>query len=229
MTFPGFRTGARAATLPAAFFTEVLPEIEDPDEVRVTAYALYAIARPGKSLMAMRASELAAEEPLARWFAHRGGSEAVRRALDAAVARGVLLSLRLEDGDALYFVHHDAGRRLRDRLASGAVALPGAPRFVAVELAAAPSRPAAVYEQEIGTITPAVTSWLAEAEAQYPETWVVDALYLAVRHNARSWRYAEAILRRWEAEGRDDEVTTGDPGREPANPYDALVRRTFED
>ncbi len=228
MTFPGFRTGARAATIPAAFFTEVLPEIEGADELRVTVYALYALARPGKPLMTMRASELAAEDPLARWFAHRGGREAVRRALDAAVARGVLLALPLEDGDALFFVHHDAGRRLRDRVASGAVSVPGATRVVEIEPSAPLSHPAAVYEQEIGLLTPAVASALAEAEAKYPADWIMAALRLAAERNARSWRYAEAILRRWEAEGRDDEVTAGDP-RHESNPYDALVRRTFDD
>jgi DNA replication protein len=226
--FPGFRTGGRAATLPAQFFTEVLPEIEDPDELRVTLYALYAIARPGRPLMAMRASELAAEEPLARALAHRGGGEAVRRALDAAVARGVLLALPLEDGDALYFIHHEAGRRLRDRIASGAVEAPGDARVANTDPAPRPSAPAAVYEQEIGLLTPSVASAIAEAEARYPAPWIVEALELAAQRNARSWRYAEAILRRWEAEGRSDEVTGGDPGR-PANPYDALIRRSYDD
>ena len=56
--FEGFRAGGRAATLPAQFFTEVLPCIDDPDELRVAAYALYAIARPGKPLLALRGSEL---------------------------------------------------------------------------------------------------------------------------------------------------------------------------
>lgn len=228
MTFPGFRTGARAATIPAAFFTEVLPDIEDPDELRVTTYALYALARPGKPLMTLRASALAAEEPLVRAFALRGGARAVRRALDAAVARGVLLSLPLEDGDALVFVHHPAGRRLRDRIASGAEVVPGSAPIVVTEATSPPSRPAAVYEEEIGLITPAVAAALTEAEAKYPADWIVAALRLAAERNARSWRYAEAILRRWEAEGRDDEVTAGDPRREP-NPYDALVRRTFDD
>ena len=87
--FEGFRTGARASTLPAQFFTEVLPEIDDAAELRVTLYALYAITRAGRPLLAMRASELAHEEPLARLFVDRGGAATVRRCLDAAAARGV--------------------------------------------------------------------------------------------------------------------------------------------
>ena len=122
--FEGFRAGARASTLPAQFFTELLPYIDDADELRVTLYALYAITRPGRTLLAMRASELANEEPLARLFAARGGAAAVRRHIEAAAARGVLLVLPLEDGDLLCFVHNDGGRRLRDRVVAGAVEAP---------------------------------------------------------------------------------------------------------
>ncbi len=227
--FEGFRTGARASTLPAQFFTEVLPEIDDADELRVTLYALYAITRAGRPLLAMRASELAHEEPLARLFVDRGGAATVRRCLDAAAARGVLLALSLEDGDALFFVHNDGGRRLRDRVIVGAVEVPGATSVLAAEPAPRASRPAAVYEQEIGMLTPAVAMAIADAEQRYPEQWIVEALREASARNARSWRYAEAILERWQTEGRIDEGTGRDPGgRAPANPYEHLIHRGYE-
>lgn len=227
--FEGFRAGARAATLPAQFFTELLPAIDDADELRVTLYALYAIARPGRPLLALRASAIAAEEPLARLFATRGGAATVRRCLDAAVARGVLLALPLADGDALCFVHNDGGRRLRDRVAAGAVEVPGGVRVAASEPAPLATRPAAAYEQEIGTLTPGVAAALAEAEQRYPAQWIVEALHEASARNARSWRYAEAILERWQAEGRSDEGTGRDPGRSPANPYEHLIHRAYDD
>ena len=230
--FEGFRAGARASTLPAQFFTEVLPEIEDADELRVTLYALYAITRPGRPMLAMRASEMANEEPLARVFAQRGGASAVRRSLEAAANRGVLLSLALDDGDLLCFVHNEGGVRLRDRVAAGALEVPGggarSARAVVAEPVARSSRPAAVYEQEIGMLTPAVASAIAEAEQKYPEEWIVEALREASARNARSWRYAAAILQRWETEGRSDEGTGRDPGRSEANPYEHLIHRGYE-
>jgi DnaD/phage-associated family protein len=219
--FEGFRAGQRATTIPVQFFTEVLPSIADPQELRVTLYALYALQRPGH-LPALRASELAGDAPLVRSL----DLLATRRAVEAAVARGVLLSLPLEDGDALLFVNNDGGRRLRDRIASGAEAVPGGARVASVG-SAAPSRPAAVYEQEIGLLTASVGAALAEAEQKYPAAWIIEALQMAARQNARSWAYAEAILRRWEAEGRNDEATEGHPGRR-ANPYDAVVRRGYD-
>lgn len=219
--FEGFRAGQRATAIPVQFFTEVLPGIEDPTELRVTLYALYAIPRPGR-LATLRVSALAAEAPLARVLGE-GALEATRAAVTAASARGVLLLLPLEDGDALVLVNNDGGRRLRDRIASGAEGVPGtrvAPRPVVVES----SGPAAVYEQEIGLLTPSVGAALAEAEQTYPAGWIADALREAARQNKRSWSYAEAILRRWQTEGRDDEATAGHPGR-GSDPYAHLYRR----
>ncbi len=226
--FEGFRTGARATAIPSQFFTDVLPQIESVEELRVTLYALYAITRPGTAPV-MRVSAIAAEEPMARAFAHHGGAGAVRAAIEGAVGRGVLCSLGLEDGDLLVVVNTEAGRRLLDRIASGAEAAPGGGVVRRREPAAIPSRPAQVYEQEIGLLTPAVTAAMAEAEAKYPAAWIVAAIRLAAVRNARSWRYAEAILRRWETEGRDDESaerTAGPSGTgRPANPFDALIHR----
>jgi DNA replication protein len=231
--FEGFRAGARASTLPAQFFTEVLPEIEDADELRVTLYALYAITRPGRTMLAMRASEMASEEPLARLFAQRGGEAAVRRGLQAAADRGVLLALPLEDGDLLCFVHNDGGTRLRDRVAAGALEVPPvngrSARALAAEPAPRASRPAAVYEQEIGMLTPAVASAIAEAEQTYPAEWIVEALREASARNARSWRYAAAILERWKTEGRDDDETTRRDSRKlDHGPYEHLIHRGYD-
>lgn len=225
--FEGFLPGQRLASVPAQFFTEVLPAIEDADELRVTAYALYAIPRPGQ-VAARRASSLLAEAPLARWFASHGGMEAGRRALEAAVARGVLLALPLADGDLLLAVHSEGGRRLLDRIEAGTEPVPDGARVTVLPEPAAVSRPAAVYEQEIGMLTPAVTVALAEAEQRYPADWIVDALREAAKRNARSWNYAEAILRRWAAEGRDDEGAERHPGGRAPNPYDAVVRRGID-
>jgi len=219
--FEGFRAGQRAQAIPVQFFTEVLPTIEDADELRVTLYALYALGRPGRQPVT-RVGELATEPPLTRSYGDRT-AEVVQRSIEAASARGVLLSVALEDGDVLVLMNNDGGRRLRDRIVAGSEKVAGARPVAHVSVAQA-SRPAAAYEQEIGTLTPSVAAALAEAETLYPPEWIVDALREAVRQNKRSWAYAEAILRRWKTEGRSDEVTAGDPGRKP-DPYAHLYRR----
>lgn len=62
----------------------------------------------------------------------------------------------------------------------------------------------AVYEKEIGILTAGISDELKVAEQDYPAGWVADALREASRNNKRSWKYALGILRRWEAEGRND-------------------------
>ncbi len=236
--FEGFVTGGAAVTLPAQLFTEVLPQIEDEAELRVTLHALAAIQRTRGSLRAVRASALASEGPLLRGLETRRGVEAVREGFALAVGRGTLLSLSLQDGDALVFVNSEAGRRNLERVRSGVLDAPGAK--VATQTVVVEPREglAAEYEREIGALTPSTAGALAEAAARYPEAWIVDALRLAAARNARSWRYAEAILRRWEAEGRDDgdagipapgtaaadRSQRGGPGRDP---YGGVVRRSW--
>ena len=115
-------------------------------------------------------------------------------------------------------MHNEAGRRNLLRVRSGALAVPGA-AVQAQPAAPSAGAPARVYEQEIGALTPGVADALADAVERYPEEWVGDALQLAARHNARSWAYAAAILRRWEAEGRggeDGEAADATAGADPA-------------
>lgn len=60
-----------------------------------------------------------------------------------------------------------------------------------------PPRPEifSVYESEIGALTGFIADQLLAASADYPEDWIREALQEAAAHNARSWAYAEAILK----------------------------------
>jgi len=228
--FEGFRAGQRATTLPVQFFTELLETIEDPDELRVTLYALYAIPRPGRP-HSMRVSALAAEAPLARHYGERA-VEVVARAVGLAAERGTLLTLGVDDptrggSDSLVFVNNESGRRLMERIANGLEAAPDGGRVIA-RFDAKPEGVVAVYEAEFGhTPAQSVELSLMEWREQTSGAWVADALREAARQNKRSWSYAEAILRRWKAEGRNDEATEGHPGRRAgrADPYEHLYRR----
>jgi DnaD/phage-associated family protein len=65
----------------------------------------------------------------------------------------------------------------------------------------------ALYEQNIGPLTPLLAEELMEAEGRYPASWIEDAFREAVSLNKRSWRYALRILERWAAEGKTDEAS----------------------
>ena len=59
-----------------------------------------------------------------------------------------------------------------------------------------------LYEENIGPLTPLIADALKDAETLYSEAWIADTIELAVKNNKRSWKYCEAILKRWKAEGR---------------------------
>ena len=236
--FEGFVARGAATTLPAQFFTELLPQIDDEAELRVTLYALYAIGRRKGTLRAVRVSRLASEDPLRRALAGCGGDAALAPALERAAARGSLLTLALEDGDTLCFANTDAGRRNRERLRSGALTGPPGVRVAAPReepASSEPDAPARVYEQEIGALTPAITDALDAAAERWPADWIARALRLAARHNVRRWAYAESILHRWESEGVTEGGGTADAKSgadharaEPRDhgPYERVIRRS---
>jgi DnaD/phage-associated family protein len=73
-----------------------------------------------------------------------------------------------------------------------------------------------LYEEHIGPLTPLIADALAEADDLYPSSWIEEAFRIAVERNVRNWRYIEAILKRWQDEGRhakEDRRDTEKTGR----------------
>src|SRR5690606_37983715 len=61
----------------------------------------------------------------------------------------------------------------------------------------------ALYEQNVGVITPLLADQLRDMEKSYAPEWIHDAFEIAISRNKRNLRYIQAILKRWETEGRD--------------------------
>jgi DnaD/phage-associated family protein len=57
------------------------------------------------------------------------------------------------------------------------------------------------YQSGIGLITPGVAEKIKLALDEYPEDWIIKSIDEAETHNARNWKYCEAILKRWKVEG----------------------------
>jgi DnaD/phage-associated family protein len=164
--------------------------------------------------------ELLADRTLTRGLSGpaKNAGEEIRRGLRLAVARGTLLAYRpsppLADPSLaeLYLLNTEADRRVLARLGQDG-ALVVEDDAAAGSLADAPvgERPNifALYEDNVGSISPLLAEQLKEAEQVYPWAWVSEAFEIAVTENKRSWRYIASILRRWAAEGKDN----GKPGR----------------
>lgn len=205
MAFAGFSTD-KLVGLPPELFSEVLPAITLPSELKVTLHVFYRLSRQRATPRRVSWDELVADRTLKRSLRSvsklRPTEELLAEGLDAAVRRASLLHLVVPaDGraDNLYLVNTPANREWAEQLASAQAALSpsGEP---------AKERPSlmGLYEQNIGLITPMLVDELREAEESYPREWIEEAMREAVRANARSWRYIRKVLERWAVNGKQD-------------------------
>ncbi len=187
-----------SSSLPDLFFQRLLREITALDELKVTLYALWRIEHMAGSFRAIAEADM---EPGDIGLA----PEDVRSGLEAAVKRGSLIRC-VHDGKAAYFMNSPQGRAASETFAASGWPESG-------DVSSAPlERPNIfrLYEENIGPLTPLIADALSDAENTYPPAWVAEAIELAVKHNKRSWKYSEAILRRWKEEGRAEKQSGRD-------------------
>ncbi len=223
--FAGFTAGDTATlTLPDALFTEVLPYVEDLDELKVTLLTLRRLA-----LMRANVAPWVTHDELRSDAAVRAAlGEPVEPRLEAALARAVERGTLLEvtwtraDGTAerRYLANTPRGR------AAVAAMQRGADPGRAPDEAPRPNI-FALYEQNVGPLTALLSEELMEAERTYPAAWIEEAFREAVRRNVRNWKYIRAILERWRTEGRDEireRDRTADARRYIEGPYADIIQ-----
>lgn len=82
--------------------------------------------------------------------------------------------------------------------------------------------PFALYEQNIGLMTPLIADELRALEREYPAGWLADAIREAALSSGKSVRYVRSILERWSKDGR----AGARPQRRGANNYATPERDT---
>jgi len=213
--FAGFSAGKQPLVpIPAAFFSELLPRIDDLGELQVTLYAFWVLSRREGRFRYMRRGEMAADEHLLQALKRTGiqPQAALDEALERAVVRGTLLHVRVElspGEEDFYFFNSPKGRAAVEAIEAGEWSPSGES---AAPLALAVERPNiyTLYEQNIGPLTPMIADRLRAAEESYPAGWIEEAIGIAVENNVRKWRYIEAILEDWEGRGKHEREDRGD-------------------
>lgn len=218
--FGGFPSRGMFTPVHNAFFSSLLPDIEDMAELKATLHVMWAVYRKKGYPRYVSRAELLADAGLMRGLSAPGrpGAESLGQALALAAARGTLLQLKLNhegQQQELYFLNTPTDRAAVERISSGELPVYG---FAVPQPGAEPERRDifSLYEANIGLLTPLIAEDLKEAERLYPADWIQEAFQEAVALNKRSWRYIARILERWSTEGKDH----GKPGRrsEKADP-----------
>ena len=204
-SFSGFPRSGEATVIPSVFFSQVLPEIESPAELVVTAYVFFLQGVRRRRPPFVTRGELADDPTLVRALSRlsEGDADAVMEGLDLAVRRRTLMRAKVRSTDSgvledVYLVNNPANRDALERLAAEGAAIG---EHLPLSKQAATPDIFTLYEQNIGPITPLIEAELRDAEQHYDADWIRRAFSEAAELNKRSWRYIERILQRWETEG----------------------------
>lgn len=196
MTFNGFSDSESFTQLPDTFIQKLLPEIDDPVELKVTLFFLWQVQHMEGSYRALRQVDFDGN-------ALGLSADEVAAGLESAVQRGSILGVQGE-AEVVYFLNSPRGRAAAASFVKGEGRAAGK-----VIPAPVTERPNVfkLYEENIGPLTPMIADMLKDAETTYSQEWVAEALELAVQKRIRNWKYVEAILKRWkekaEHEGKD--------------------------
>jgi len=178
--------GEQLVLLPESFFTQAIPEIDDIAELKVILCFFYLLHHKQGH------HEFVTHEELLSYCIPVIGKQGLHSGLRSAMKRGVILSLGKDVNgrrENVYF----ASKEAIDRASHG----------LTPEQATQPLNIFALYEQNIGLITPLVAEELKEAVKVYPAQWIEEAFREAVNMNKRSWKYISRILERWASDGKD--------------------------
>ena len=192
MKFKGFSDSETFTQFPDALFHQLLKEIDDAAELKVTLYFLWRVEHIEGPFKALCETDFDGKDLGL-------SAEEIKSGLEKAVQRGSILK-STHEADVFYFLNSPRGRAAAEAFAKGQW------RKSAGILSAPPvERPNVfkLYEENIGPLTPLIADMLKEAEELYRNEWFEEAITIAVKNNKRNWKYVEAILKRWKEEGKN--------------------------
>ncbi len=211
----------RPVVIPDFFFTDLLPQIDDLAELKLTLHCFWLLNGQQGEYRYLRGDDLRRDpvllESLNLDSDLRSPLAALEDALERCVARNTLLRLEIVtdldeadgQGETLtedwYFMNTVKGRQAIALIRQGRLhelksAIPEEARLQV-------DRPNifVLYEQNIGMLTPLLADQLRDLEKAYPPDWIHEAFEIAIGRNKRNLRYIQAILKRWATEGKDNE------------------------
>jgi len=198
--FKDFPASESFSVIPDTFFHQLMQQIEDVAEMKVTLYLMWRIEHMDGPFRALNQIDFDGKDLGLT-------ADEITSGLEKAVERGTVLRVRKVHGEPgrndakVYFLLNSPKGR------AGAAAIENGQWNPKTGISAPPvERPNVfrLYEENIGPLTPLIADALKDAEDNYPAEWIEESIELAVKHNKRNWKYCEAILKRWKEEGRDE-------------------------
>jgi DNA replication protein len=207
--FSGFPSRSVFTPIPAIYFSSLIPEIDDINELRANLYIFQMLYPKKGTPKFITFSELINNPGLTKSLqGFKDKQEQIlHEVLKQSIDRGTILGLQMnKDGvtEELFLLNTEDNRKAIENIRDGTLQLSG----LTVERTTNPvvEQPDifTMYEENIGILTPLIADELIDAEKNYPADWLRDAIKEAVSLNKRNWRYVSRVLERWATEGRKD-------------------------
>jgi len=228
--FKGFPARMQFTPVPNIVFSAILPRIQDLVEVKVLFHFLAVLYARKGALKFIPAEELE-QDPGLVFDLDREPVEvktATTRALQSLVEKNILLKVSLpRNGRASDFfgLNTEANRGIAEKARQGTTTIPAIKNADTLPLRAQPVDIFSLYEQNIGIITPLIAEELKDAQKNYPEDWIREAVKEAIDQNKRNWRYIARILEKWSTEGKQSGAHRGNPKK--ATDPDKYIRGKY--
>jgi len=193
-------------SLPAEFFSEILPLVNDLCTLKVILFAFNKIVSSEEQFPFLSHSSIMNDQNV---LSLCGVSpEEQRSNLLKALANccdlGVLLHAPIENSDErdiLYFINSPRGQKAVEAVQAGTFSYNPVKKN-AIQLTTLPNI-YRLYEENIGPLTPIIADSLSEIENEYSPEWIEAAFQEAAKSNVRNLRYIEAILKNWQEVGKN--------------------------
>lgn len=219
MVFEEFSSNTRFTPVPSPLFGPLLEQIHDITELKFVLRLIWLLHHKRGQPKYVSVSELMADRTLAK--ALREESVPTRRRLIETTAfkaaeRGVVVSGEILLGRSTSRVFMLNTKQNRKELSRLVVLDTRTTDNITLAPWEGPvDRPNvyAIYEDNIGVLTPIIADQVREAEVVYPTGWLEDAIREAADRNRRNWRYIASILERWYQDGRRDGESRGNTRR----------------
>ena len=221
--FKGFKDdGDSLIRVPKAFFSQLLPHINDLPQLRLLLYLYWHSESQQSKIRYFRMVDLSSDPTLMMMM---GDKEALDQALEGLIDLRALLKAELDWMDEVYyFFNNPQGQAAVQAIEMGE--WNEAPKNrQPIHLVNEKPNIFKLYEENIGVITPMMAEILKDDEATYPAWWIEKAIEIAVARNVRTWKYVQAILKRWQTEGFKDEQNRRDDSQDPESYRKSWLKR----
>lgn len=201
----GFQDHMSYLPVPLQVLHRAVSSVDDLVELKVILTVLRGLARKRAGARWVTARELLLDPALTQALGQappEARAQVVGAAAQRTCQRGIFVCGRNGQDDVAYALNAQADRRALE--AAGWSIAQEEVNWPTQEVAAPRSTIFALYEQNVGLVTPLLAEELQEAEATYPAEWIEEAFREAVAYNKRNWRYIRRILENWATQGRDE-------------------------